>query len=96
MAKEKISLFHHALANPVRREVISILKKGPLFAGKICEEINNNFVKITQPSMSRHLATLEKGGVVKAVNIGTKRLYSLDRDNIKEMLRETEIFINEG
>ena len=47
--------FYQALAHPIRREIIRLLKWSDLSAG----EIANNF-NISKPSISRHLEVLKK------------------------------------
>lgn len=49
-----------ALADPNRRRVVDLLKKGPLRAGDIAERAG-----LTPPAMSRHLRTLRAAGIVE-------------------------------
>lgn len=48
-----------ALADPSRRTVVQILRKGPLRAGELAERAG-----LTPAAMSRHLRTLRAAGVV--------------------------------
>ncbi len=43
-----------ALADPIRREILNLLKGGRLSAGEICEHFS-----VTGASISRHLAILK-------------------------------------
>ena len=43
-----------ALADPIRREILNLLKNGRLSAGEICEHFS-----VTGASISRHLAILK-------------------------------------
>lgn len=49
-----------ALADPTRRGVIELLRKGPRRAGDIAERLD-----ATAPAMSRHLRVLRKCGIVE-------------------------------
>ena len=44
-----------ALADPIRREILNLLKNGRLSAGEICEHFS-----VTGASISRHLAILKR------------------------------------
>ncbi len=50
-----------ALADPVRRRVVELLKEGPRRAGELAEGVN-----MSGPAMSRHLRVLRASGVVAA------------------------------
>lgn len=51
--------FYQALAHPIRREIIRLLKWSDLSAG----EIANNF-NISKPSISRHLEVLKNTEII--------------------------------
>ena len=48
-----------ALADPTRREILKILRKGDLTAGEI-----HSFFDITKPSLSHHLSILKDTNLV--------------------------------
>ncbi|GAA2696166.1 ArsR/SmtB family transcription factor [Nonomuraea recticatena] len=50
-----------ALADPTRREVIELLRRGPLPAGELAQA-----VRMSPPALSRHLRVLRAGGLVVA------------------------------
>jgi DNA-binding transcriptional ArsR family regulator len=62
-----------ALADPVRREILSMLRHGPLTAGSIAAEFD-----ISRPAVSRHLRVLREHGLVDDEIRGRERLYRLD------------------
>lgn len=65
-----------ALGDPVRMRIVQMLaKNGELCVCKIMEEI-----KMTQPAVSHHLATLKRAELVRARKKGQWVYYSLSRD----------------
>ena len=61
-----------ALSDYTRREILIILKKGPLSAGQIYE-----YFDITKPSLSHHLSVLKESGLVKCKKNGKNVIYYL-------------------
>ena len=49
-----------ALADPIRREILNLLKKGKMSAG----EITDHF-EVTGASISRHLSVLKDAGLIR-------------------------------
>ena len=76
------SLFY-ALDNPIRREIIEMLKWNSMSAG----EIASHFA-ISAPSVSRHLDVLKKADIIVAERRGTTLLYSLNLSVLQESLME--------
>ncbi|SMD10357.1 metalloregulator ArsR/SmtB family transcription factor [Kibdelosporangium aridum] len=68
-----LDLIAGAIADPVRREILELLRAGPLPAG----EIANRFA-ITRPAISRHLRVLRESGLVRDETVGRQRVYALD------------------
>ncbi|WP_433121032.1 ArsR/SmtB family transcription factor [Micromonospora sp. CA-246542] len=62
-----------AIADPVRRRILSMLRDAPLAAG----EIANRFA-ISRPAVSRHLRVLRESGLVRDELVGRTRIYRLD------------------
>jgi DNA-binding transcriptional ArsR family regulator len=62
-----------AIADPVRRAILVMLREQRLPAG----EIADRFV-ISRPAISRHLRVLRESGLVRDTLIGRQRLYELD------------------
>lgn len=71
-----------ALADPTRREIINILKKGELSAGEI-----HSFFDITKPSLSHHLSILKEAKLVTSKKIGQSIIYTLNLAGFNEMLQ---------
>ena len=61
-----------AIADPVRREILLMLRDEPLSAGQIADR----FV-ISRPAVSRHLRVLREAGLVRDTADGRRRVYTL-------------------
>ena len=70
-----------ALADPVRREVLNMLKKGRLSAGEISEHFD-----ITAAAISRHLAVLKDAGLIFDNREGKFIYYELNASVLEEVL----------
>ncbi|WP_250007416.1 helix-turn-helix transcriptional regulator [Actinoplanes sp. M2I2] len=62
-----------AIADPVRREILTMLREGPLPARRIAARF-----PISRPAVSRHLRVLRECGLVHDTLTGRERLYRLD------------------
>jgi DNA-binding transcriptional ArsR family regulator len=62
-----------ALADPVRRDILALLRQGEQPAGAFVTAL-----ALPQPSISKHLKTLRSAGLVRVRVDGPRRLYSLD------------------
>lgn len=62
-----------AIADPVRRAILVMLRKQRLPAGEIAGRFT-----ISRPAISRHLRVLRESGLVRDTLIGRQRLYELD------------------
>lgn len=63
----------NAIADPVRREILAMLRGEPRSAGEIAARFT-----ISRPAISRHLRVLRECGLVRDELVGRRRLYSLD------------------
>jgi len=68
-----------ALAHPVRRKVLAMLRKGPLCSGEIAAEFD-----VAWPTMTGHLKTLKDAGLVTAERQGTSIVYRLNASILEE------------
>lgn len=62
-----------AIADPVRREILAMLRGGRLPAGKIADRF-----PVSRPAVSRHLRVLRDSGLVHDELTGRQRFYRLD------------------
>jgi DNA-binding transcriptional ArsR family regulator len=69
-----------ALADPVRRDILALLRRGELPAGTLVTALG-----LPQPSVSKHLKALREAGLVRARIDGPRRLYSLDPTPLAEL-----------
>ena len=70
-----------ALADPVRREILNMLKKGRLSAGEIGEQFD-----ITAAAISRHLSVLKDAGLIFDAREGKFIFYELNASVLEEVL----------
>ncbi|MBB6346726.1 metalloregulator ArsR/SmtB family transcription factor [Nonomuraea muscovyensis] len=69
-----------AIADPVRREILMMLRDEQLSAGQIAER----FV-ISRPAVSRHLRVLRDSGLVRDELVGRRRFYVLRTEPLTEL-----------
>lgn len=69
-----------AIADPTRREILALLRKGEQPAGALVETLG-----VPQPNISKHLKTLREAGLVHVRIDGPRRLYSLDAAPLAEL-----------
>jgi DNA-binding transcriptional ArsR family regulator len=69
-----------ALADPVRRDILALLRRGEQPAGTLVETLD-----LPQPNVSKHLKTLREAGLVTIRVDGPRRLYSLDPRPLAEL-----------
>ncbi len=62
-----------ALANPLRRQILSMLRAGPMTSGDIAAHFD-----IKWPSLTAHLNVLKNAGLVHAERFGTQIRYRLN------------------
>jgi DNA-binding transcriptional ArsR family regulator len=69
-----------ALANPVRREILMRLRKGPRGVGDLTEGFD-----IGRPAVSEHLQVLRKARLIREEPRGRERYYHLDPRPLSEV-----------
>ena len=70
-----------ALADPIRRKILNLLKNGPMSAG----DIQNNF-DVTFASISRHLSVLKDADLIRDHRDGKFIYYELNASVLEEVL----------
>ncbi|TMR10704.1 winged helix-turn-helix transcriptional regulator [Nonomuraea turkmeniaca] len=70
-----------AIADPVRREILVLLRDGRLPAGEVAERF-----PISRPAVSRHLRVLRQSGLVRVELVGRQRFYTLDPERFTELV----------
>ena len=70
-----------ALADPVRREILNLLKEGPLSAGELGDHFD-----ISAAAVSKHLNVLKEGDLVRDERRGKFIYYRLNTSVLEETL----------
>ena len=70
-----------ALADPIRREILNLLKNGRLSAGEICEHFS-----VTGASISRHLSVLKEADLIRDKREGKFIYYELNASVLEEIM----------
>ena len=100
MPKKSLSIdidaIHKALANPVRREILTWLKapqayfqmqQHPLEIG-VCAGLIDQRTGLSQSTVSAHLATLEKAGLITQQRLGQWKFFRRDEVVIEAFLNQ--------
>ena len=70
-----------ALADPIRREILNLLKAGRLSAGEITEHFD-----VTGAAISRHLSVLKEADLIRDTREGKFIYYELNASVLEEIL----------
>ena len=70
-----------ALSHPVRREILTLLKKRSMSAGELAAHF-----ELTKPTMSVHFAKLRDADLVTTVRNGTSLIYHLNLSILEDAL----------
>ncbi len=70
-----------ALADPTRREILSLLRGGDLNAGEIASRFD-----MTKPSISHHLNILKNADLVRAERSGQNIVYSINTSVLEDLM----------
>lgn len=69
------------LADPIRREILNLLKNGPLSAGEIVDHFS-----VTGASISRHLSVLKEADLIRDRREGKFIYYELNASVLEEIM----------
>lgn len=81
MNYEEISIILKAMADPNRIKIINLLSCGSLCACEVLE-----YFDFTQPTLSHHMKSLEKAGIVSVVKRSQWHHYELRKEFVKEYM----------
>lgn len=70
-----------ALADPIRREILNLLKKGRLSAGEITD-----YFPVTGASISRHLSVLKDADLIRDTREGKFIFYELNTSVLEDVM----------
>ena len=69
-----------AIADPIRRRVLELVRDDELPAGAIAAEF-----PVSRPAVSRHLRVLREAGLVQERRVGRERLYRANPGQLAEL-----------
>ncbi len=70
-----------ALADPIRREILNILKNGSLTAGEIADKFD-----VTMASVSRHLSVLKDADLIRDTRKGKYIIYEINTSVLEDVM----------
>ena len=70
-----------ALADPIRREILNLLKSGPMAAGDIAARFD-----VTGAAVSRHLSVLKEAELIRDKRDGKFIYYELNASVLEEIM----------
>jgi DNA-binding transcriptional ArsR family regulator len=70
-----------ALAHPVRRKILKLLRRRPMSAGEIAEKFD-----LAKPTLSGHFAVLKSADLVSTERKGTTIIYRLNMSVLEEAM----------
>lgn len=76
-----------AIADPVRRDILVMLRDRRLAAGRIADQF-----AISRPAVSRHLRVLRQAGLIRQTVVGRQRFYELDASQLAGLVEWLDQF----
>ena len=70
-----------ALADPIRREILNLLKKGRMPAGEIIAHFS-----VSAPAISRHLSVLKEADLIRDTQEGKFIYYEINTSVLEETM----------
>jgi ArsR family transcriptional regulator len=70
-----------ALADPTRREILSLLRRGEMTAGDLAQRFD-----MTKPSMSHHFAVLKEADLITSRRDGQQIWYELNTTVVQDLM----------
>jgi DNA-binding transcriptional ArsR family regulator len=80
MVADQLSLVFGALADPIRRAILTRLREGDATVAELAAPFS-----VSQPAISRHLKVLEHAGLISRTRRATARLSHLDAEPLREV-----------
>jgi DNA-binding transcriptional ArsR family regulator len=72
-----------ALADPTRREILQLLRRGEMTAGELTLKVSS---RVSKPSMSHHFAVLKEADLVTSRREGQQIYYALNTTVVEDVL----------
>ncbi len=70
-----------ALSDPIRRDILNMLKRGRMSAGEITDHFS-----VTAPSISRHLSVLKEADLIRDTREGKFIFYEINTSVLEETM----------
>jgi DNA-binding transcriptional ArsR family regulator len=70
-----------ALADPIRREILTLLRQKKLSAGEICDHFS-----VTGAAVSRHLSVLKEADLIRDTREGKFIFYELNTSVLEDVM----------
>lgn len=70
-----------ALSDPIRREILNLLKKGRMPAGEITAHLS-----VSAPAISRHLSVLKEADLIRDTREGKFIFYEINTSVLEETM----------
>jgi DNA-binding transcriptional ArsR family regulator len=80
MVIDRLSLVFGALADPIRRAILTRLRESDATVAELAAPFS-----VSQPAISRHLKVLEHAGLISRTRRATARLSHLDAEPLREV-----------
>jgi DNA-binding transcriptional ArsR family regulator len=80
MEVDRLSLVFGALADPIRRAILTRLTEGDATVAELAEPFD-----VSQPAISRHLKVLENAGLISRTRRATARISHLEAEPLREV-----------
>ena len=68
------------LGDPTRRAIFELLARQPYSVGDLAKQL-----PISRPAVSQHLRALKAGGLVLSQPVGTRHVYRLDPNGLRDL-----------
>jgi ArsR family transcriptional regulator len=94
-SEKSVNRFLQAVADPTRRRILHVLRERNN-AGKnggLCASDIEHSVKVSQPTISHHMAVLKSAGIVEVHKQGRWMWYKRDEKAITEFSRRLREFL---
>jgi len=77
-----------ALSDPTRRQILQLLRRGPMSAGELADHF-----RVSKPTMSAHFAVLRGAGLIASEKQGKSVVYELQLSVLEDaLLTFTHVF----
>jgi ArsR family transcriptional regulator len=95
-AEKSVNRFLQAVADPTRRRILHVLRERNHNASKnggLCASDIEHNVKVSQPTISHHMAVLKSAGIIEVHKQGRWMWYKRDEKAIAEFARRLREFL---